>query len=60
MDFGLLFGSNKSFKFPAFLGNDALINEADARFLYLLFKIRNILTGCYISPYHAQGLPSNI
>jgi len=33
----IIIGSNESFKFPAFLGNDALINGADAIFLYLLF-----------------------
>jgi len=29
------------------LENDALINKANVIFLYFLFKIRNILTGCY-------------
>jgi len=38
------------FKFSSFLGNDALIKEADVIFLYLLFKICNILTGCYMQP----------
>jgi len=46
--FWIIIGSNKSFKFSRILGNDALINEVDVIFLYLLFKIHNILTGCYI------------
>jgi len=27
MDFGFIIGIYKSFKFPAFLGNDALLND---------------------------------
>jgi len=38
----------KVFKFPAFLGNDAFMNEADALIIYLLLKISDILTECYI------------
>jgi len=45
--FRIIIGSNKSFKFSRVLGNDALINEAGVIFIYLLFKICNILTGCY-------------
>jgi len=38
------------------LGNDALINETNLIFLYFLFKIRNILTGCYTLGRHCWFL----
>jgi len=40
---------NESFKFLTFWGITVILNEVLILFYSILFKIRNIRTGCYIS-----------